>query len=416
VADRGLAVGPRGLPSSSSSHPSARLATITLAYGADAPLVLETPEGSLVRECHGPAGATAAAAGGCVAAAINAPPHGPPLAAHVVPGDRVAVAVAGDVPQADSVVAAVVAGLAGAGVAADSIHVLHAGGAAGPPGSVEFDATVDAATSYLAADEAGEPLYLARQLVDADVVVAVGGWGWNAALGGRSLAGELWPAFSRRQAADRLTLDLARRGRLALADWKARMHDITWQLGVCASLRIVAGSHGSLHAATFGLPDEASRLARAAARAWCPAIDEPVELAVVSLSDPRSFPAVTAAVAAAARVTQPAGTICVACRVAAPPGIVFQRWRQGLALERLVHEAVGTRDMTLVADAVQARLFARALGDRRLVLLSDIEEAAVEDLEFGFVAAPVAIGRLVERADSVAVLHEADRMLPQAGG
>ena len=69
-----------------------------------------------------------------------------------------------------------------------------------------------------------------------------------------------------------------------------------------------------------------------------------------------------------------------------------------------------------MADAVQARLFARALGDRRLVLLSDIEEAAVEDLEFGFVAAADAIGRLVERADSVAVLHEADRMLPQAGG
>jgi hypothetical protein len=141
-----------------------------------------------------------------------------------------------------------------------------------------------------------------------------------------------------------------------------------------------------------------------------------VELTVVSLSDPRSFPALTAAVAAAARVTEPGGTICVACRVATPPGIVFQRWRQGAALERLVHEAVGTRDTALVADAVQARLFARALGDRRLVLLSDIEEAAVEDLEFGFVAAADAIGRLVERADSVAVLHEADRMLPQAGG
>jgi hypothetical protein len=395
------------------------LATITLAYGAETPLVLEPPEGSLVRECHGPAGATEAAAGALVAAAIGTPAHGPPLAAHVVPGDRVAVAVAGDVPQADSVVAAVVAGLAGAGVAADSIHVLHAaagGAASGPPGSTEFDATVDAATSYLAADETGEPLYLARQLVDADVVVAVGAWGWNAALGGRSLAGELWPAFSRRQAAERLTLDLARRGRLALADWKARMHDITWQLGVCASLRIVAGSGGSLHAAAFGLPDEASRLARSAARAWCPAVDEPVELTVVSLSDPRSFPALTAAVAAAARVTEPGGTICVACRVATPPGIVFQRWRQGAALERLVHEAVGTRDTALVADAVQARLFARALGDRRLVLLSDIEEAAVEDLEFGFVAAADAIGRLVERADSVAVLHEADRMLPQAGG
>jgi hypothetical protein len=100
--------------------------------------------------------------------------------------------------------------------------------------------------------------------------------------------------------------------------------------------------------------------------------------------------------------------------VAEPPGIVFQRWRQGAALERLVHEAVGTRDGVLVADALQTRLFARALGDRRLVLLSDIDETAVEDLEFGFAAGPDVIARLVERADSVVVLHEADRMLPQA--
>jgi hypothetical protein len=393
------------------------LATITLDYGADDPLVLETAEGGLVTECRGPAGLEGPAAGDRVAAALAAPLHGPPLAAHVVPGDRVAVAVSGAVPQAAAVVAAVVDGLCAAGVEAEAIHVVHAaqaGASAGPPGAVEFDATVDAGTAYLAADEAGHPLYLARQLVDADVVVAVGEWGWDASLGGRSLAGELWPAFSRRAAAERLTVDLARRGRLALPDWKARMHDISWQLGVCASLRLVAGHAGGLHAATFGLPDEAGRSARAAARAWCPAIDEPVELAVVSLSASRSFAAVTTAMAAAARVTRPDGTICVACRVAEAPGIVFQRWRQGAALERLVHEAVGTRDGVLVADALQTRLFARALGDRRLVLLSDIDEAAVEDLEFGFAAGPDVIERLVERADSVAVLHEADRMLPQA--
>ena len=274
---------------------------------------------------------------------------------------------------------------------------------------------MDAATSYLVADEAGHPLYMARELVDADVVVAVGGWGWNATLGGRALEGELWPAFTRAAAGAELTRDLARRGRLALHDWKARQHDIVWQLGVCASLRLVAGRQGSLHAAFFGLPDEAGRRARAAARAWCPVIDEPVEVVVASLAEPTSFAGVIRGVAAAARVTQPGGTICLACRAETPPGIVFQRWRQGAPLERLVHEAVGTRDRALVADALETRLFARALGDRRLVLLSDIDEAAVEELEFGFADSPDTIARLAERADSVAVLHEADRMLPQAG-
>jgi hypothetical protein len=393
------------------------LATITLDYGAADPLLLEMPEGALVTECRGPTGVAAGDAERLVGEAVSAPAHGPPLTAHVVPGDHVAIAVAGTVPQAAAVVAAVVAGLGGAGVAADGIHVLHAGDTApAVPGATAFDGSLDAATSYLAADEAGHPLYIARQLVDADVVVQVGGWGWNAALGGRALEGELWPAFSRTAAGDELTRDLARRGRLALPDWKARTHDISWQLGVCASLRLVAGRHGTLHAAAFGLPDEAGRRARAAARAWCPAVDDPAELAIVSLSAPRSFAALTRGVAAAARVTSPGGTICVACRLAATPGIVFQRWRQGTPLERLVHEAVGTRDSALVADALEARLFARALGDRRLVLLSDLDEAAVEELEFGHAADPEALERLAFRADGVAVLHEADLMLPQAAG
>ena len=38
----------------------------------------------------------------------------------------------------------------------------------------------------------------------------------------------------------------------------------------------------------------------------------------------------------------------------------------------------------LIANAVETRFFARALEDRRLVLLSGLDESLVEDLEFGF--------------------------------
>ncbi len=396
--------------------------TITLDYGADDPIVLEMTEGTVVDECRGPEGVAGDAAAGLVAQAVAAPAHGPPLEAHVVAGDHVVVAVSGDVPQADHVVAAVVDRLAAAGIPAGDVEVLHAAAldsdsAPGLAGVAEFDPASDAATSYLVADEAGQPLYLSRALVDADVVVAVGSWGWNAAIGGRSIEGELWPSFSRRSARQDLALALARRGRQALADWRGRMHDVTWQLGVCASLRLVAGRQGTLHAARFGLPDEAARLARAAARGWCPGLEEPAELAIASLSSPRAgFEAVTRAVAAAARVTQPGGTICVASRVAAGPGIIFLRWRQGAPLERLVHEAVTTRDPALIGDALQARLFARALGDRRLVLLSGIDEGTVEELEFGCAGSPEVLERLAHRAESVAILHEADRMLPRPRG
>jgi hypothetical protein len=93
--------------------------------------------------------------------------------------------------------------------------------------------------------------------------------------------------------------------------------------------------------------------------------------------------------------------------------VIFSRWREGAPLDALVREAVGTGDQSLITDAFQTRFFARALGDRRLVLLSDLDEATVEELELGFAAMPEVVERLAHRAESVAVLHEADRMLPR---
>ena len=119
------------------------------------------------------------------------------------------------------------------------------------------------------------------------------------------------------------------------------------------------------------------------------------------------------AVAAAARVTHPTGTVCVTSRIAERPGVIFSRWREGAPLDALLREAVGTGDQALITDAFQTRFFARALGERRLVLLSDLDETTVEELELGFAATPEVVERLAHRSDSVTVLHEADRMLPR---
>ena len=404
--------------------------SIALDYGGTDPLTLDVEVSALVADCLGPQGATATAATKLVGGAVANPPSGPPLAAHVVPGDRVAIAFAGDVPQMAAVTAAVVAQISAAGVAADDITLLHAPpleAVAGPataaeppavlggPGSVhECDPAVVADTAYLTADEDARPLHLARTLVDADVVVSIGGWGFDAALGGRSLDGELWPTFARQSCRQDLIRTLAKKGRHALAGWRSNMQEITWQLGVCASLRLVAGRGDSLAAVCFGLPETAARQAREQAAAWSPEVRTPAALTICSLASPqRGFAAITRAVAAAARVTQPGGTVCIASTVTAPPGTIFTRWRQGAPLEPLIHEAIGTGDSALIADAVETRLFARALDDRRLVLLSALDESTVEDLEFGFADTPAVVERLARRAESLIVLREADRMFPR---
>jgi len=399
---------------------------ITLDYGAEDPLLIEVLDGSLVADCRGPEGLVGADACGLVTAAVTAPSSGPPLAAHVVPGDRVMIGLIGDVPQAEQVVAAVAGRLVAAGVEPDLLGLVEAPpleGLAAPiaaaPGvgsRSAFDPGAEPQTSYMAADEDGRPIHLARQLVDADVAVGVGQWGWDAALGGRSFAGELWPTFSRRACREDLVRSLARSGRRAVAGWETSNQAATWQLGICASLRLVGGRRDSLAAAAFGLPDEAARRARRLAAGWRPKVPSAALLTVASLSRPGGgLPLLLRAVAAAARVTHPAGTICVASRLAERPGVIFARWREGVPLDGLVREAIGTGDMTLITDAFQTRFFARALGERRLVLLSDLDEATVEELEIGCAATPEVVERLAHRADSVTVLHEADRMLPRLG-
>lgn len=401
---------------------------ITLAYGAEEPLVLEVDDDALVADCRGPAGVIGEAARTLVTAAVAATAFGPPLELHVVPGDRVVIGLAGDVPQAVEVVTAVAERLIASGVDPADITLLHAptldGVSAGtspplaiPPGMgtvALFDPTAEPQTSYVDADEAGRPIHLARLLVDADVVVGVGSWGWDAAFGGRSIEGELWPTFSRKTCRQELVKALAKRGRQALAPWRMSNHEATWRLGMCASLRVIAGQGGTLATAAFGLPESVAENARVLAAGWSPLLKGVAMTTIASLSDPRGGLAMLLrAVSAAARVTHPTGTVCIASRLAERPGVIFARWREGAPLDQLVREAVGTGDPSLINDAFQTRFFARALGERRLVLLSDLDEATVEELELGFAAKPEVVERLAHRSDSVVVIHEADRMLPR---
>jgi hypothetical protein len=400
---------------------------ISLDYGADEPLLLEVDDDALVADCRGPVGVAGEAARQLVTAACSETKSGPPLESHVVPGDRVAIGLSADAPQAAEVLAAVATRLVAAGVDAADITVLRA-----PPleplgcgvpdqegvpaigGATVFDPAIEPQTSYMAADEAGRPIHLARALVDADVVVSLGQWGWDAAFGGCSFEGELWPTFSRRSCREEIVRSLATRGRRAIDAWRVSNQEAIWQLGVCANLRLVAGRGDTLAGAAFGLPDAAARRARKLAAGWRPTVPSAAMLTIASLSNPRGGTAMLLrAVAAAARVTHPTGTVCVASRLAERPGVIFSRWREGAPLDALVREAVGTGDQSLITDAFQTRFFARALGDRRLVLLSDLDEATVEELELGFAAMPEVVERLAHRAESVAVLHEADRMLPR---
>jgi len=401
--------------------PSTPSDSIELDAGQDEPILISGVADQLEAECRGPAGLQGTEAEQLVTTAVTTPADGPPLASHVVEGDRVVVAVTADVPQDQVVLEAVVATLAAAGAGPDQIEVLRLWSNRLQPvvsgaTTTIFDPCNEADTSYLMADDNADPRYVARALVDADVVVSVGAFGWNAALGGRATEGELWPAFSRKTAAEQLERTLALQPRVGHQAWKTTAQEVLWQLGVIAELRLVQGRGNALAGAFFGMPQDVIPAARRAARAWMPKLPRAAEVTVATLADPHGgLATVGRAIAAASKVTYPDGTVCLVSRLSEEPGIVFTRWRQGVAIEPLVREAIRSKDPALIADALFTRQVARALGSRRLVLASDLDEAAVESLDIGHAVSADDITRLCRSAESLIVLHEADRMLPRTG-
>ena len=381
---------------------------------------------------RGPEGVDVDASAALVRDALLQPVAGPPLPDHVVPGDKVVIAQAGNLPGgqllSDSIYLAILESLQAGGVSVDDVQLVTA-----PPTiqlddqyptissipnhpfpTTIFDPLNDSETAYLLADESGEPLHLARSLVDADVVLTVGCFGYDASLSGRSPGGEIWPDFARQNRREALVTSLLKNQRQALRQWRDEAEQITAQLGVLASLHLVAGNNQTLAGAAFGFPAASVTQSRFLAREWRPSSCSRSTLTIAGIADQLcGFTDLTRALAAAARVTSHDGTVCVACNMDQEPGLIFTRWRQGIELRMLLHEAADSDDIRLHMDALQTSLFARALGDRRLVLLSQLNQELVEDLDIGHAENPDAVNRLIRQNESVCVLHEANQLCPQ---
>ena len=165
------------------------LKCIRLDYGADDPLLLEVDDDALAADCRGPEGVVGEAAAELVAGALTAPAAGPPLESHVVPGDRVAIGLSGDVPQAAAIIKAISQRLVAAGIEPADIALLQAPpldgtaspleGASAGVVATEFDPTVEPQTSYMAADEAGRAIYSCP--FSGVIHVAVDGQSWSRA-------------------------------------------------------------------------------------------------------------------------------------------------------------------------------------------------------------------------------------------
>lgn len=395
----------------------------TLKYGINAAIELEVPEASLVADCAEPRDEAADPAK-AMAHAIAKPVDFPPLVQAVAPGDTVVVALGPSVPQAAQLLPPLIKAISEQGVQPSSITVLQtaedAGAASEPllsrlPADVRdqvhmviHDPTDRSGLAYLATTDDEHPIYLQRELCDADIVIPIGRASWRRAGDGFASLETLYPTFSDVPTHERFTkLKLAATSRETRAAARQEIREVDWLLGVLFGFQVVPAAGGGVLAVYGGRLDAVRRLARERCeQAWNFTVPRRASLVVAAIEGDaaeQTWESVGRALAAASRAVAENGTIAICSRLDAQPGPAVKHL--GESEDR--HLAVRQIRKHQLSDALPATQLARAMDRARVYLLSDLDAETVEELGMAPVESADEIPRLAARHKSCILLGNA---------
>lgn len=188
--------------------------TVELQYGADRRFVWRLPANCAATLWSGPRDDIDVVL--ATREGLAQPLELPPLQFAMVPEDRVVIALERDAPLLERVVSGLWVFLAEAGVAPENVTLLQPAGLqyqarrdprqALPPEIARamqwkiHDPTVDESCGYLASSAAGDRIYLARELLDADFVLPISVAGFDPVLGYKPPCGMFYPGLSNLEA------------------------------------------------------------------------------------------------------------------------------------------------------------------------------------------------------------------------
>jgi nickel-dependent lactate racemase len=277
---------------------------------------------------------------------------------------------------------------------------------------VRHDATgEDGQFAYLAATTAGERVYLAREAVDADLVVTIGPICFDSVLGHRGTSSVLYPGLSKSDAISRAHGQ--GHDELGPADQRGirqTIDEVGWLLGVQFAVQVVPGVGGQVADVIAGAQDSVfDEGKRRLDEHWRVTLDERVDFVVVAVEADEAghdWAQVGAALDTARRLVEKDGRILVLSQLRGEltPGLEL------LQTCRTPRDALQPLRKAAPEDLVTATQFARAADWAKVYLLSDLEDEIVEDL-FAFPLSSVdEARRLIESADRMAIIASAQHV------
>jgi nickel-dependent lactate racemase len=360
-----------------------------------------------------------------VAAALSDPLDYPALQRAVTPGDRVVLAIDRGVPQLTAVVTGAVHSLLGGSVSPEDITLLLApqeNGDAGRNLTAELEPDIAAAIrvvahdpqsssemSYLAASKENRPIYIHRQLFDADLVLPISCLRPRHTLARLGVHGGLFPTFSdtktreRFQTADSARVSVQRKRRREEAE------EAAWLLGIQIVLQLVPGNGDSVLTVLAGKPESvAKRGRRLCDAAWLCQLSRRASLVVATIAGGReaqTWENFARALSAALSAVADDGVILLCTDLRCPTGPALQL----LAGLNDAPEAIREIRRARSPDAVSAALLVEARERTQVYLLSGLDGETVEGLGVGYVKDEAEVGHLCQQFDSFVMLADAHR-------
>jgi nickel-dependent lactate racemase len=329
--------------------------------------------------------------------ALSTPLDFPSLVQVCVPGDRVVVALDRHTPCSAELISEIWRMLEQRGIDAAAVQILQPAALDSVPlvdprqglpepvrGEVQWtvhDPTEPKRHAYLAATARGERIYLARELVDADVVISVGMIAYDPVLGYRGTNSVFYPGLSNTEAVVRSRGE----GHSELGPDDERplrqsIDEIAWLLGTQFSVQVIPAAGGGAADVVAGAYDRVFRKGqKLLAGHWHVSLDERADMVVAAVdadSAGHGWDQVGAALATARNLVVKGGKIVLLSELDAEPEIGIELIRKSDSPRSALHPI---RKQAPV-DMIAATQFANAADWARVYLVSKVPVGMVDEL------------------------------------
>jgi hypothetical protein len=352
--------------------------------------------------------------------ALAEPLEFPPLAAGIVPGDRVAIALDDTIPRAGEIVRGVVESLERAGIETDAISIVTTDAktsqslleslAARAPATPRFevhDPEDKANLCLVGLNKRQEPLLVNRTIFDADIVLPIG----LARVNGNGAYDSLFPQFSDAEAIRRHRTPESLTNARGLTEMAHEADEAGWLIGVPMVIEVVPGPGETVAHVLAGGPQAVARQCEVLCRReWSLHCPRQVDLAIATITGgapSQTWANVGRALAAAESVLEADGAIAICSNLDAPPGESLGRLIGTTDLEKTERKISHDQG----EDSWPAWQLARALQRGPVYLLSQLAAETVEDMGLAPIADIAELARLAGRHESFVLIEDSQHAI-----